>query len=446
MKMKRLVLLIALMIVAHPVQATSDPQKRVVCQAAVDDGTLVAQRGILLRRIHLTTDDLYRPQELLENYGRLARILDAQGVALVLVPIPMRGPMMHMFLDPEDEFQATYDFDEAYANYQQFVEDLRSTGIMTVDALSPIVGFDWGSTEELPVMRNDYHWSPSGARIGAEAVANVIRNHPHYSSLPTMTLRTTESIGEEPRSPLLRHIEELCDTTYPLYDMLSFTTERIGVDASIDLLATDYSPVVLVGTSNSNTRFNLVGSLSEMLETEVDGIVVPGGGKFTSIETYLTSDEFHESKPTFLIWEFPLMQFYLRGAEAALMNGFRRIIPAAHAPCSIADSLAQGSTTVSGTTFDVLSIPAGVNIFGDDYYLVLEVSDRSLVEFATHFIHEGEDAQDDVQVERSTRVVNSGVFTIELSRHLKQRLERVSITVPQGTRGQISSRLCGPGL
>src|SRR3546814_17154530 len=83
-------------------------------------------------------------------------------------------------------------------------------------------------------------------------------------------------------------------------------TSAVG-DEGGGLLGDSGFDFVLAGTSfsrNATNVTNFAGFLSQHLSAEVLNYAVTGGGNDAAMLQYLASDDFAESKPKFLIWEF----------------------------------------------------------------------------------------------------------------------------------------------
>ena len=72
------------------------------------------------------------------------------------------------------------------------------------------------------------------------------------------------------------------------------------------LFADRQIPVALVGTSYSaNPNWNFLGALQQALRSDVANYAEDGHGPILPMLKYLQSDEFKNSAPQVLIWEFP---------------------------------------------------------------------------------------------------------------------------------------------
>lgn len=405
----------------------------IICDEARARGFLLADDGIYLRQRDLVTEFLM-DEHLLSYLERLNNLLAELGTILVLTPVPTKAMVIHNMLDLSDPIQASYDASMAHAAYSTFLELLEQRGILAADLLTPTLATDWGSMNEWSVMPSEIHWTPSGAQVAARAVADVIAAHPKYSELPQGSFQTSTRIVPERHSLLIQHIEEECQFTIPKRELTHYVTANRT--AALDLFGQSYAPIVLAGTSYSNPFFNFSGFISEFLSVEVENMFIPAGGLFSSLEDYLLGELYDESKPAFLIWEFPFL--YLGESREQVFQGLRRIIPSLYGSC--VDSIASTTINAVETETVLLSHLANLNIQGSSYYLHLQASDLSLTEFTVTFIH-ADGTIDVIDVARTTRVQNSGHYFIELSA-IASPLETIHISIPGGSTGNIEAKIC----
>lgn len=105
--------------------------------------------------------------------------------------------------------------------------------------------------------------------------------------------------------PLDPLFENLMPPKEPLQKRVTHAVQAqaAGDDA---LFADSEMPVALVGTSYSaNPNWNFVGALKQALGSEVVNYSEDGHGPILPMLSYLKSDDFKNSPPQVLIWEFP---------------------------------------------------------------------------------------------------------------------------------------------
>lgn len=233
--------------------------------------------------------------------------LAERGTTLIYVPVPTKGLVMPDLLPP-DAAAYGFDFEIATMMYQEFVDRLRAADIETIDAQAPLLGM---VEPDYPFLRTDFHWSPSGARATAQAVAEVIRAHPDYADIPRVP-QVTEAIGpREIASAFRRSLQSRCRDHIPRAVTEAFETNPVdgGLSSGSGIFATEAGRpgIMLVGTSMSQTsEFNFDGFLAEAAELDVTNYAVTGGNQFGAMLGYMMSGDFASNPPHFLVWENPI--------------------------------------------------------------------------------------------------------------------------------------------
>ena len=242
----------------------------------------------------------------LDLMRQLSEALAARGVTLIYVPLPTKALAMPDNL-PEEAAAFGYDHVIAAQGYMGMVERLRAAGVLTVDALSPLLALPEG---ELAFIPTDHHWTSAGARAVAEATALAIAETPGYADIPSTGHETVELGVQEVFSPIRREIQALCRDTIPPSETLAFettVTEAASVDAGSIFAAEAGGPAIaLVGTSMSRTEaFNFDGFLAEATGLDLVNYAVTGGNQFGAMVSYMMSDEFLAAPPKYIVWENP---------------------------------------------------------------------------------------------------------------------------------------------
>ena len=90
--------------------------------------------------------------------------------------------------------------------------------------------------------------------------------------------------------------------------------------------------VALAGTSFSDIEaINFGGFVSEYSGLDVTNLAISGGNQFVSIQSYLTSKQFADDPPDFLVWENPIYNNIGEFGDAPLLE----LIAAASTACSL---------------------------------------------------------------------------------------------------------------
>ena len=391
--------------------------------------------------------------------NRFNDTLKEEGTLLVVVPTPLRGMVRGEVVNDTAALAALeidFDVSEARAAYHNYVASLEPIlGVDLLNAARSLNGQNPGYHLKL-----DRHWTPAGARISAQAVARALLASPAYNALPPpeRSAFITTEIGTKPApNKVFELIEENCgDLPDALMEMMPlYQTERAVENQ--DLFAAQTPFVVLTGGSFSGEQYNFAGFLSEALGQEVVNNSVSGGGLFVALQDYLLNTS-AESRAKVIIWEY-------RMTDASDTNmrenftPFRELIPSLYGACSPEMRLVSGSTDVpapplvrlvsthmesteaASKTFTILETPDNADIQGENYYLHLRASDLSLVEFDMVLTHQ-DGSVDRAQINRSTRVSNTGEFFLELSRGVSSPLAEVALSVPAGVTGTVDAQIC----
>ena len=89
----------------------------------------------------------------------------------------------------------------------------------------------------------------------------------------------------------------------------------------------------------------------------------------------------------------------------------------------------------------VITNSKSLPIKGSDYYLAMEFSDLSILDFGIRIKHADEQIEI-FNIQRSTRVNNSGKFFLELSPNIKSNLKEISLNLPTNSTGTLKTYIC----
>jgi alginate O-acetyltransferase complex protein AlgJ len=203
------------------------------------------------------------------------------------------------------------------ARYQAFRAALVAAGIAAPDLLVPL---DEARAATQTHMRTDTHWSPAGAAVVAEALAEAIADLPepppslHGRRFVTTTIATEAHAGDltkfiplGPLRPLLlgapEPLEQRSTREAPAGDL----ADASGSDDLGSLLFDEVTiPAVLIGTSYSAMdEWNFDGALKQALGMDVLNLADEGGGPMAPMAAYLQSETLRDSPPEIVIWEIP---------------------------------------------------------------------------------------------------------------------------------------------
>ncbi|TFL16189.1 alginate O-acetyltransferase AlgX-related protein [Jannaschia formosa] len=419
---------------AQETSAYGCAQLHVDAPVAVIEGAdgVFFRRDIDMRTHHVMTE------QTVDLMGRLSRTLAARGTTLVYIPVPSKSLAMPDALPP---IAASYGFDPDLAElvYDDIVARLRAEGVATVDALTPMLDVRTAEPVFIPA---DFHWSSAGARIVAEAVARTIAELPGYNDL-TKTPHRTRSLGPRPvYSEIRRQIQARCTETVPEARTEIFETEAmepVGGGMSIFAADTGGPGIALVGTSMSRLpEFNFDGFLAQASELDVANYALTGGNQFGSIISYMTSEDFAQRPPKFLVWENPVYNNLGEFGELPL----RELIAAAADACTPLD-VEQNAQASTGATLQA-ELPPGA-LGPEDYvraYSGSGVRSRAIqMSFTTR-----SDITITANIERAQRLEPSPRFYQYMRPYWDPEIDTITVTFDRTVRPDAGIAICNSPL
>ncbi len=265
--------------------------------------------------------------------GRLAKVLEENGTTLVYVTIPAKSQAMAQYLP---EHAADYGFNPEMAEmiYTDIVDRMSAVGIVAPDIMTALQNVQG---EERAFFGADFHWTSEGARSAAQAIAKAIKAHPAFAELTPTTFESKPLGKQVAFSGMRRTLQSFCRDALPPTETMAFKTtpvETVGAElGAMDIFAGSGTavPAVLVGTSFSDSSINnFVGFLTEYTGLDIVNYAITGGNQFGAMTSYLTSDEFRDQRPRFLIWENPIYNNLAQYGSAPL----EELIAAAGTSCA----------------------------------------------------------------------------------------------------------------
>lgn len=197
--------------------------------------------------------------------------------------------------------------------HKRTLEALAVAGIATVDLMATLKA---GTAQGQVFFRTDTHWTPYGARIGAAAVVDAIKQKGLTPSGEVQgDYRMVEGEVRPHRGDLLNFLplDPYFSSMLPPEDNL--VIEKVDVPqpsvssaSQGDLLFSDAAgpKVALVGSSYSaNPLWNFRGWIEAGLDEAVANYAKEAVGPFAPMAAYLQSDDFKNQKPRLVVWEMP---------------------------------------------------------------------------------------------------------------------------------------------
>jgi alginate O-acetyltransferase complex protein AlgJ len=202
--------------------------------------------------------------------------LDAQGIALVLVPTPVK-PVVHperlawrRITDRQVPLQN--------ASYARFVEELRRNGVLVFDPAESIVGAARGS-QTTQYLATDTHWRPETMEAVAGDLAAFVRQH---VTLPVGSLNYRVEPKEVRQYGDIAIMLDL-PRTQTLYPMESVTIRRVlspdgtpwqpSREADVLVLGDSFSNMFSLASMGWGDSAGFVEHVSLALQRPVDRIV-----------------------------------------------------------------------------------------------------------------------------------------------------------------------------
>lgn len=363
--------------------------------------------------------------------ARLSRVLAEQGTTLIYLNVPTKGQAMPAYLPPE---AAAYGYDAGMmqANYRDVIDRQLAAGLAAPDLLTAMLA---AGPDEKVFFDADFHWTPAGARLAAQAIGEMIRNHPAYATVTPTEFASHEVGTEVAFSGLRRELQAFCKDTLPPVQATTWLTTRAAeaVNDASDIFGTGAAEasLSLVGTSFSDSGVNnFAGFLSEFSGIEAVNYAITGGNQFGSITSYLTSREFAGNRPTFLVWENPIYNSLAQFGPLPMDE----LIVAAGPACDIDTGAApEGPDTLAARFRPGQLKPADAFLFD----LGGEGARNATVTLET-----ADGITRSLRIERGDRMRATGRFFLRLEPYWLPDLSRVAVTFDRPLRETSTLTLC----
>ncbi|MBK4999123.1 alginate O-acetyltransferase [Pseudomonas sp. S31] len=266
--------------------------------------------GVVLGRDQwLFSDEEFKPtagaeQLMQENLALIQGVRDTlrkHGSQLVLAIVPAKARIYAEYLGKEQPASLHDDL------YNQFHAQARQANVFAPDLMAPM---EQAKARGQVFLRTDTHWTPMGAEVAAQALAEAVSRQKLLSGEPEAFV--TEAGDSAPYKGDLTNflpLDPLFSDLLPQPDNLQQRTTRPAAAEGQDgdaLFADTRIPVALVGTSYSaNPHWNFLGALQQALRSDVANYAEDGHGPLLPMLKYLQSDAFKEAAPQVVVWEFP---------------------------------------------------------------------------------------------------------------------------------------------
>jgi alginate biosynthesis protein AlgX len=296
--------------------------------------------------------------------GRLTEVLAENGTTLVYVTIPAKSQAMADYL-PERANDYGFDAEMAEMIYTDIIARMSSVGIIAPDVMTALQNVEG---DERAFFGADFHWTSGGARAAAQAIAAAMKEHPSFADL-TPSAYESKPIGKQVAfSGMRRSLQGFCKNALPPTETEAYKTSPVESattqSGDLDIFAGSDTalPAVLVGTSFSDSPINnFIGFLTEYTGLDVINYSITGGNQFGAMTSYLTSDEFKDQRPRFLIWENPIYNNLAQYGSAPL----EELIAAAGTSCTKSLPITKVDEHTVSASLEGMSIGPDDAIFAD---------------------------------------------------------------------------------
>jgi alginate biosynthesis protein AlgX len=386
--------------------------------------------------------------QLMPYLERFQEALQKQGVQLIVVPIPSKGTMLQqgdLALSAAQWSQYAPQIGEARSVYQRSVQDLSARGFTVVDL---VAAAQRAETSRRPndyfFLKSDHHWSAFGARVAAEAITRVIKSNPQiYQNLSKQQFM----LKEVSRQPFLGSVgyayKAICKLDWTMETVPRFELETLDNNSQA-LLGDANTDVVLAGTSNSQSikDFNFPGFLSRELGSPLLNYSNSARYLLGWLTAYLTSDDYINSKPKVLIYEFPLLFWTNPDLKADnQLPWLRHLIPSVYGACTGNKLGYTQKTTVTkeATSYTVFN-QQNSSFSGQRHYLHVTVNNKAIKKMLFTLEYRNS-SRETIELDFENNTDNNGHFYLELSSTIAAPLARVDVKIP-AVEAALTTQVC----
>jgi alginate biosynthesis protein AlgX len=257
---------------------------------------------------YLTSPDLMMSHEITrenaEDLARLSDALAAQGTTLIYVPTPTKALGQPQNL-PWSALDLGYDADIAATVYDKNIERLRRHRVRAFNARHVLAR----AAAEAPVYYGpDPRLNLHGMRVLAQAVAKGITESLSYASLPKSVFLTGVSGKVPMHSDMRLDLQEHCQKDLPVLVRDQVLMRQGSAPQDLFSGANPMQVAVVSSATLGEGAQGFTHHLQEATGLSVGQYSLATGGSLAAMTAYLTSPQFQENRPAFLIWEQPVWQ------------------------------------------------------------------------------------------------------------------------------------------
>jgi alginate O-acetyltransferase complex protein AlgJ len=243
------------------------------------------------------------PQQISENLALIKGVRDElakHDVLLLMAIVPSKSRLYPEFVGDNPTSPLRQNL------YQQFLAEVSAADIAAPNLLSTLRD---GKANGAMFLRTDTHWTPQGADLVAQQLSTTLKRGITLDGEPQRFI-TQASAAKPYKGDLTRFLplDPWFDYLLPAPDQLRRRETQAVEQATGDdaLFADSAMPVALVGTSYSaNPAWNFAGALRQHLQRDLSNHAEDGQGPLIPMLKYLQSEDFKDTPPQLVIWEFP---------------------------------------------------------------------------------------------------------------------------------------------
>jgi alginate biosynthesis protein AlgX len=324
------------LLVAQMLPATAQVHSAFGCTNLAGRHALPAVEGTdsMFYRVHPDLH-MFHPfsDQTVADLSRLSTALAARGTTLIYVPLPTKSLIEPATLPP---VATDMGFDHAIAAtvFDDIVQRLVAGGVLAVNLRLPLHA---PAVPDTAVIPTDYRLNTEGGRRAATVIGAVIAATPGYAAQPRSSYLSQPTGEKTIPSPMRDVLQRHCTLPLPLATTAGVTT----TSSDTDVAPATPPQIILAGTEEiDTTHSNLSGFLSEATGLSTVAQVVDGGGGYAAITGYLTSPDFEQAPPAYLVWVNPVEQNLAAAGDAPMAE----LIAAARGTCDTPLATAPGPT------------------------------------------------------------------------------------------------------
>jgi alginate biosynthesis protein AlgX len=385
---------------------------------------------------------MYHPltNSTIDYIAELSASLKAQGTTLIYVPVPTKSMILPDLLPPQAQ---QYGFNPVIANsvYDDVIARLKAKNVLAVDIAAPMRSDAKNKNGDLAFFRTDFHWTAQGARPAARQIAELLSAQPEFTGKPNLDNEPVELAAEKIPSTMRKIVQRYCNLAVPeaMAHPYEFKGEPAGIfadqpegETTTDIFADSATKAIaLVGTSFSDmTVSNFAGFIEHYTGMPVENYSIAGGNQFGSIISYMTSREFQENRPKYMIWENPIYNNLAQFGDAPL----KELLASAANNCG--QKLPFEKVDTKTVSVDI----SGLTLNGNEAFLADIGGDRGR---KANFVFTYIDGQNRQRlIERGDRLRATGRYYLPLEDLAGEDFHKMSITFDADVDENTSVELC----